>query len=202
MRLRPIAVLLLCAAAARPALARAGESPTEARLRDALRAATAQLRAAEDEKARLQASEAALQAKISALEAKLAAAAKPRGNPRAEAELRVSLDEKTAAAAKLAEDVRRCEASLRDANDGSHAREQERAQLAAQVGPMGERLATCEKNNAELYRVGREILDRYARTGLYDVLAAREPFVGARRVELQNLAQDYADKLLDRKVNP
>ncbi len=201
MASRPLFVmLLLCAAALHPGPARAGETPTEARLRDALRAATAQLRTAEDEKARLQASEAALQKKVAALEAKLVAAAKPRGDPRAEAELRAALAERTEAAAKLTEALGRCEASAREAGEAGRAREQERAQLTAQVGPLTQRLTTCEARNAILHQTAREILDRYAHIGLGGVLAAREPFVGKKRVQIENLVQEFEDKLLEQEV--
>ncbi len=197
---RLLVMLFFCAAALRPGPARAGESPVEARLRDALRTATAQLRAAEDEKARLQASEAALQKKVAALEAQLAAAAKPRGSPRAEAELRALLAETTEEAAKLKEGLARCETSAREAGEAGRAREQEQAQLVAQVGPLTHRLTTCEAKNAILHRTAREILDRYAHIGLGHVLGASEPFVGAKRVEIENLVQEYEDKLLEHEV--
>jgi hypothetical protein len=202
MSTRPLAALLAAAAVLGAAPAHA-ESPTEAKLRDALRAANAQLRTAEDDKATLQASAAALQKKVAALEAQLAtatAAAKPKGNARAEAELRASAAASAEANAKLQESLARCEAAAREAADAGRTREQERSQLAAQVGPMGERLKTCEDRNGALFRLGREILDRYARVGIGDVLATREPFVGARRVELENLVQDYGDKLHDQLV--
>jgi len=204
MHSRPILLALLAAAAILPAPGRAGESPTEAKLRDALRAANAQLRTAEDERARLQASEAALQKKVQALEAQLAAvpreAPKPRGNPRAEAELRAQLADKAEANQRLGELLARCEAGARQQSETSQAREKERAELAAQVGPLGQLLDTCQAKNAIMYRTAREILDRYAHVGLGDVLAAKEPFIGTKRVQLQNLAQDYQDKLADQRV--
>lgn len=49
--------------------------------------------------------------------------------------------------------------------------------------------------NAELLKLGREILDRYARKDFLDVLGGSEPYVQASRVRLENLVQDYEDKL-------
>jgi hypothetical protein len=209
MRSRPILLAALAVAVTLPVLGRAGESPTEAKLRDALRASTAQLRTAEDERAKAQASEAALQKKVQALEAQLAAALaaakeapRPRGNPRAEAELRSQLASKAEANQRLGELLSRCEAGAREQSEVSQAREKERAELASQVGPLGQLLTTCAAKNAILYRTAREILDRYANVGLGDVLSAKEPFIGAKRVQLQNLAQDYQDKLADQRVMP
>ncbi len=49
--------------------------------------------------------------------------------------------------------------------------------------------------NAELLKLGREILDRYARKDFLDLLDGSEPFVQSSRVRLENLVQDYEDKL-------
>jgi chromosome segregation ATPase len=183
---------------------RAAENPTEARLRDALRSTTAQLRAAEEEKARAQASEAALAKKVKELEARVAAESRPRGNPRAEAELRAALAAKTESAAKAGDALARlarCEAATQEAAEAGSARERERSELAAQIGPLEQRLRTCETRNAALFLTAREILERYEKVGLGDVLATREPFVGSKRVQLENLAQDYMDRLLEAKVS-
>jgi hypothetical protein len=53
-----------------------------------------------------------------------------------------------------------------------------------------------------MYRIGSEILKRYEGFGLGTAIAAREPFVGSMRVKLQNLVQDYADKLAEQKIKP
>jgi len=45
-------------------------------------------------------------------------------------------------------------------------------------------------------------LQRYHGLGVDDVIGAWEPFVGTKRVELQNLAQDYGDKISDNKAEP
>ncbi|WP_447725165.1 hypothetical protein [Sphingomonas koreensis] len=49
--------------------------------------------------------------------------------------------------------------------------------------------------NAELLKLGREILDRYGRKDLLDLVGGSEPFVQSSRVRLENLIQDYEDKL-------
>ena len=47
-----------------------------------------------------------------------------------------------------------------------------------------------------------EILTRYQQFGLGQALAAREPFTGNAKVKLQNIVQDYGDKILNQTAKP
>jgi chromosome segregation ATPase len=80
--------------------------------------------------------------------------------------------------------------------------ESQRAGLAAQVPVLRQLLADREAKNVALYKLGDDILTRYEKFGLGDALAAKEPFVGMSRVRLENLVQDYKDKLRDQIVIP
>jgi chromosome segregation ATPase len=80
--------------------------------------------------------------------------------------------------------------------------ESERARLADEVIVLKRKVEDRETKNAELFRLGNEILRRYERFGLGDALAAREPFTGITKVKLENLVQDYQDKLADARVKP
>jgi hypothetical protein len=51
-------------------------------------------------------------------------------------------------------------------------------------------------------KVGRELLHRYEAVNFGDMLVAREPLIGEQRIRIQNLLQDYNDKLLDQKATP
>lgn len=68
-------------------------------------------------------------------------------------------------------------------------------QAQAQLSAAGSTLQACNAKNVELIKVGYEILDRYKRADLDDVLARKEPFTGLKRVQVQNLAQGYEDQL-------
>jgi hypothetical protein len=48
--------------------------------------------------------------------------------------------------------------------------------------------------------MGSEILTRYEKFGLGEAIGAKEPFTGLTRVKLQELVQDYKDKLLNQTV--
>ena len=56
-------------------------------------------------------------------------------------------------------------------------------------------LQTCIASNLALRDIGQELMQRYASKTVADVLAENEPFLAWRRVRMENLLQDYQDKL-------
>ena len=80
------------------------------------------------------------------------------------------------------------------------ATEGKRAELASKIVILDRRIADQQLRNAEMYRLGNEVLDRYAQFGLGTAIAAREPFVGITKVKFQNLVQDYQNKLTDQTI--
>lgn len=198
-------VLLACAAAAalRPAAA-AADAATENRLREALRSTTAQLRALEDERAGRGAAEASLKKELESLRAELAAARRA-GAPRpsrAEADLKQRLAEQAEAASRSAASLSACEAKATTSSAAAAGAEGERARLASEVTALEGRLVESRARNARLYRVGKDLIDWLSRVGVGAALAAREPVLGLKRVELENAAQIFEDRLLDQKERP
>jgi hypothetical protein len=59
-----------------------------------------------------------------------------------------------------------------------------------------------ETKNLALFNLGNDILTRYEKFSLGDALGAKEPFTGISRVKLQELVQDYKDKISDQRVTP
>jgi hypothetical protein len=78
----------------------------------------------------------------------------------------------------------------------------DRASKASQAVMLQRRVDDQQRRNSEMYKLGAEILDRYAKFGLGTALSAREPFVGVTRVKLENLVQDFSDKLADARIKP
>jgi hypothetical protein len=74
------------------------------------------------------------------------------------------------------------------------------AKLASKIVILDRRIADQQVKNAEMYRLGNEVLDRYAKFGLGTAISAREPFVGITKVKFQNLVQDYQNKLTDQTL--
>jgi chromosome segregation ATPase len=61
-------------------------------------------------------------------------------------------------------------------------------------------LATCVDRNTALYALNGEILDRLERRGFWSNLAAAEPFTRLKRVQLENLADEYRQKAEDQRI--
>jgi chromosome segregation ATPase len=76
----------------------------------------------------------------------------------------------------------------------------ERAKFADQSILLKRTVADREAKNHELYKLGNEILMRYEKFSLGEALTAKEPFTRLTRVKLENLVQDYGDKLADQRV--
>ena len=64
------------------------------------------------------------------------------------------------------------------------------------------RLAQCRQHNAELATLGEDLLGRYERKTVAEVLAVQEPFFQTSRVRLENLKADYQDKIDAQRVKP
>ncbi|OYY92886.1 MAG: hypothetical protein B7Y41_14095 [Hydrogenophilales bacterium 28-61-23] len=61
-------------------------------------------------------------------------------------------------------------------------------------------IASCEDKNLKLYQTGRELMTRFENKSCGEVLAQKEPFTGLKRVEIENLLEEYRDKLDDQKL--
>jgi chromosome segregation ATPase len=193
--------LLGAAAVLAPLVARA-DAATEARLRDALRSATAQVRTLEDEKASWAAKEAALQKEVGALREQARTAGVARRPDREVADLKKQLAEVQGTNQKLIEATVKCQGSAREQLDAGRVCEEDRSRLAAQFATLSGKLNDAEARNERLFRVGKDIIDWLAQVGVGAAIAAREPFLGLKRVELENAAQSFEDQLHEQRNPP
>jgi chromosome segregation ATPase len=189
-------VLLLAALASLDARA---DSDTD-RLREALRGATAQARALEDQRTALQAKvadaereKAAMIAQITATKAQVKEVEKVHRDAVEEFNQRLEDRNQT---------LEKWKSAYEEAATVARAKDAERARFEGQAASYKASTKSCLAKNALLTRVGRELLHRYEGVSFGDAVVANEPLVGARRVEVQNLLQDYDDKLLEQKVTP
>jgi len=60
----------------------------------------------------------------------------------------------------------------------------------------------CEANNLALYQYGRELMTLYRNKGVSSVLSDREPVLGFGKVKMENLLEEYRDKLDAQKRLP
>jgi len=63
-------------------------------------------------------------------------------------------------------------------------------------------LATCEEKNGALAGVATELMAKYRDVGFWDALRRREPFTRVRRVQVENLLEDYRDRVEAARIAP
>ncbi|KVL27089.1 hypothetical protein [Burkholderia sp. MSMB1835] len=178
----------------------------EDKLRSQLRSTVQELRQLQDSQAQLQSDKAAAEkqrddalAQLKAMQGQLAAA---RGDSGAEAAAKRALAQERAGREQDARSLAKYKASYEDLLAVSRARDAQHAQLQKDVAARDTQLKTCQAHNAELYRVGHEILDAYEHVGIGTFLASRQPFAQSARVKYDDLAQRYGDALYAGKYDP
>lgn len=205
-RLLPIAALFLLLL---PAAAQEDPAAAEAKLRESLRGAMLQLRNVEAERARLDAELEALKVQsdrqIKDLERRLADAVKIADEDKTAADKKIAeqekrLAEEQARIAAFAAALDKWKASHIQITEIARVKEAERARLLDKTLRLENTVADRERRNLELYRVGKEVLERYENYAFGRALLAREPFTGIARVRLEEQVQDYKDQLDDGMV--
>jgi len=182
-------------------------NPAEVRMREALRNTMLQLRTAQNDNAVLQTAKSELDRKNKDLDAQVKQLTKNIADDKDASDKKIEvLNAKLAAQAdeiaKLKEALAQTQAKLAETTTLAQSKEAERAKLAADVIVLNRTTADQKTKNAEMYKLGREILLRYEKFGLGEALGAREPFVGTTRVKLETYVQDFQDKLTDQKIKP
>lgn len=170
------------------------------RLRDTLRGAISQTRALEDQRAALQAklteaenAQKALKEKLEATKADLTKITKDYHD--AIEQYKKSIEEHD-------QTLEKWRAAYEEAADVARGKEAEHVKVEGLANAFKASAKNCVVRNNELVKIGRELLARYEGANFVDATLGSEPLLGARRVEIQNLLQDYKDKILDQKVTP
>jgi hypothetical protein len=170
------------------------------RLREALRNATAQTRALEDARVASQAKladaerdKAALKAQVDAGKAEI---------KKLEKEQREAVEEFNQRLTERDETLEKWKSAYEEAATVARAKDAERAKFEGEATAYKASTQSCLAKNVSLMKVGRELLHRYEDVNFGDMLVAREPLIGEQRIRIQNLLQDYNDKLLDQKATP
>jgi chromosome segregation ATPase len=181
------------------------DATTEAQLRTALQQATTQISALEDQVANLQAAQAPDAALIKSLQAQVQTLGKNGASTKESVADKAKTDAALAALnQKLAAQTAafdKSQSAYSQAASAANANAAANAQLTAQLAALNARINSCNAKNAELYKVGNQILDAYAhKDDVWGAMANREPFIGFKRVELQNIVQGDQDKLFDNQV--
>jgi FtsZ-binding cell division protein ZapB len=188
-----------------------GES-VEDRLREALRHATVDLRAAQDTQAALQAAleEAqkqrdALQQQVAQLTAQAAAAppapsAAPPPPPAEMQQLRDQIAALQKRNAALQDGLAHWQSAYRQAAALAQSKDAESRLCGSSLSTARTTLGACAAKNTRLIAVANDILHLYQTPHFRSLVSGSwEPLLGYKRVELENLVQDNTDRILDQK---
>lgn len=170
------------------------------RLRDALRSATAQTRALEDQRT-------ALQAKVADADREKAAAKKETDDlkaqlKKADKEHRDAVDEFNQRLAERDETLEKWKSAYEEAATVARTKDAERAKFEGEATAYKASTKSCIAKNTQLIKAGKEMVQRYKDLTIGEIVVSREPMIQQRRVEIQNQLQESQDKFLDQKVNP
>lgn len=178
MRVNIISIALAVMLVAMPATTRAGDPEDQKVLR-----IQRMLRQVSQERDTLQTENARLKSEIGELKRKHAG-------------IKKSSD---AALAKSHESIAALSVDMRHATQNLRRTESEKNLLQETVVGQAQQIETCESHNVKLLQVNQNLLGQYENKGFFDSLMQREPIIGFRGVELENIVQEYQDRL-DRLV--
>jgi len=178
-----------------------------AALRAALRDKTQQLLTAQSDLAALQAGQAAMAEETKAVTAKYEALKKQivadrTASDKSVATLTAQLEKQKQLSAQLNEALEKAKGEGEKSAQAARLAETQGAALSKENIVLQRSIADREAKNLALFLVANEILTRYEEFSLGNALRAKEPFVGLTRTKLENLVQDYQDKILDQRVKP
>lgn len=206
MRATLIAAFLLAA----PAVLHAQDAP-EDRLRAALRQSVGEMRAAQDQAAQAQAQLAQAQSDLAATKAQLDAAnaklaaggAKPAANPDDMRQLQASLQATQQQNAALQQNLQRTQGAASQLQEAAREKDAESRQAQAGLAANTRALQTCKAANKKLIGVSEQVLNLWQdRSFLWVLRKSYEPLIGASRVDLENIVQDYDDKIREQEYIP
>jgi chromosome segregation ATPase len=199
-------LITACFLLAAPALA--DPQSNEDRLRDALRQSVQEMRAAQDQASQAQAQLtqaqtelAATKTQLDAANAKLAeTAGKPQAKPEELAAIQAELKQSQANAAALQQGLAKFQTAYQQQTDIARAKDAESQRATAGLTANTRALQTCKATNTKLIDVAEKILHLYETQSFRGILLkSYEPLIGSAKVDLENLVQDYDDKIHDQE---
>lgn len=209
-----LAPVLTCA---QPAQDKTAER-TARRLQLQMQTLQQQMQEAQAAKAKADADNTRLDAEKAAVQSKLARQAQE--IPRAQAALRKANEDLQEAARaraelaarvadlerQLAENKRVADATLaakdRFLEQALKVRATEQIELQGRHDMQARQVLECSDKNVRLVKLNAELLDRYRKKGVSDVLAQRDPVLGFGDVQMFNLVQDYRDRADAERFSP
>ncbi|OAF02711.1 hypothetical protein AYJ54_25900 [Bradyrhizobium centrolobii] len=170
------------------------------RLREALRSATAQARTAEDQRA-------AVQAKLTAAEQERDRLRKQNEAYRAqvkEAEqaYRQAVKDFNDRIAERDDSLEKWKGAYGEAANVARTKDAERAKLESEATTWKASAKACEAKNVRLVKIADDAVKQYEAMDPMEKVLDHDPVFGLKRVEHQNAAQDFRDKIIEQKAKP
>lgn len=78
--------------------------------------------------------------------------------------------------------------------------EADRSRKATDLAERSAAFDKCADNNAQLYDITNEVLDRYEHVGLFTKASATEPFTRITRTRIENLADEYRQRAQENRT--
>jgi chromosome segregation ATPase len=186
----------------------AQQATTEDRLREALRRSTVELRALQDAQAGMQAKideltkqKDDLQHQLDDAQAKLATTPPPEAKPVEDVQaLKDEIEALKKQNGELQAGLARWQSSYQEAASVARAKDAEAKKLDASLKTSEQVLCTAKEENTKLIAIANDILHTYETQSFRNLLlGSYEPLIGIKKVQLQNLVQDYEDKMYTAK---
>src|SRR5262249_1099723 len=98
------------------------------------------------------------------------------------------------------ENLAKWQAAYKEAAAKAQTRDADAKRMEAALVALREKNRLTEEKNTKVYQLGQELLDLYQHKSMLDVLGD-EPVTKLKRVEYENVVQDYEDKLRDSHVS-
>lgn len=78
--------------------------------------------------------------------------------------------------------------------------EAERNQLRVDLTTKDKAFEVCAQKNVQLYQTSLELADQYEKKGVWQSLVASEPVTQIKRVEIENIVQEYINRVEQSRV--
>jgi chromosome segregation ATPase len=80
-------------------------------------------------------------------------------------------------------------------------RERVESELRNTLDAVHRELDRCESHNARLYVIAEELVEKYKNKGVMTSILQEEPFTQIEKVEMENLLQEYKDKIETQRLS-
>jgi chromosome segregation ATPase len=170
------------------------------RLRDALRSATMQTRALEDQRVALQARLTEAERQAASLRAQLDAAKAQA--VQADKDYRQAVQDFNARLDERNQTLDKWKDAYTEAATVARTKDAERAKFEMDFKTYKARTTTCEAKNTRLVKLESGIVAAYRDLDGMKLLGVTEPVTGIGNVDRQNRVQDFIDQIQEQKVQP